>query len=501
MHLIRFLLLSVIALAAVRAADNPLSTAMAGAGQPWEYGDVVFLINDAWDAPGSWNYCWRIRDALVASRPELDLRVEVNGIGDPRALLEYAATSAIPREPALVVICTGNAIAAAVPPAGKPDTAPTAEQMGKYLGDTLAKLKEAKIDVIVLGPSPVSDNPAAKTPQDERSAAYAEAVASVAKAADVCYIDMRAACLDLLKSDPPAAGKTVISAGESKYANPWHQLAASLVAKAIGERMALAPMKIDVSDSPFIDSLTVDLPVKRARTGADLEIRYTLDGKEPGKTAKKYDKPFQVTANATLNVIATDKTNNLTASAKAVFTKTKGKAGEALSKRALGLEWGLFAGRWQGLPDFTSLKPETTGTWYAPEANPHRFSPGFGNLRENIGARFVGYIDIPVEGVYQFGTVSDDGSRMWIDDEMVVDNDGLHGMRLRTGRVALREGLHRVRIDWFNSVSGSGLEVWWQSDTIRRAKVPDSAWYRNPAKPHDWKVAEKPADKPADKKK
>jgi len=42
---------------------------------------------------------------------------------------------------------------------------------------------------------------------------------------------------------------------------------------------------------------------------------------------------------------------------------------------------------------------------------------------------------IPEKGLWKFGTKSDDGSRLWIDeiDNLVVDNDGVHGAKEVTG--------------------------------------------------------------------
>ena len=72
----------------------------------------------------------------------------------------------------------------------------------------------------------------------------------------------------------------------------------------------------------------------------------------------------------------------------------------------------------------------------------------------NIGLVFNGYIDIPADGVYAFYTYSDDGSRLFIDDELVVDNDGLHSREERTGSIALRKGFHKFALRYFDSNGG-----------------------------------------------
>lgn len=71
-----------------------------------------------------------------------------------------------------------------------------------------------------------------------------------------------------------------------------------------------------------------------------------------------------------------------------------------------------------------------------------------------------GYLNIPRSGGYQFWTESDDGSTLSIDNDMVVNNDGDHGMEEKTGFANLQQGWHRIKVVYFNSGGGSGLKVW-----------------------------------------
>jgi hypothetical protein len=59
--------------------------------------------------------------------------------------------------------------------------------------------------------------------------------------------------------------------------------------------------------------------------------------------------------------------------------------------------------------------------------------------------------------VYTFALTSDDGSRLFIDGEVVVDNDGLHGAEERRGDIALAAGWHAIRVEWFNKSGGAEL--------------------------------------------
>lgn len=505
-------ILPLLLLLPLAAADNPLGVAMAGGDQLWERGDLIVVLHDAGEQAGVPHYIWRLRDQVSRVRPELELAFQSEWSGDARGLASQVTGQVLPRQPALVVIAAGQAAALVGQEEKKPEAKPEEKKDGKpdekkdekkvdtgldpagfaaQLKESIDKLKEAGVEVVVLGPSVVSDAPEAKTPADEKVEAFARLAGEVARAAEVPFVDLRAPCLDYLKSHPAEGGKPVLYAGERRYTAAWMELAGTLLAKAIGERMAALPMRIDIQDQPFIERALVEIPLRRLRKGAKPDLYYTVDGKEPTvKTARKYDgKPVVIAggASVTLRVLAVDAVHNGTASAKAVFTKVKARPGESLSRRELGLDWALWQGSWPQLPEFSASKPVATGTWHAPELAAFRENPAYAALNEKLGLRFAGWIDIPQEGVYTFETTSDDGSRMWIDDQLVVDNDGGHGMRFRSGRVALREGLHQVRVDYFQGGGGMGLEVWWSSEAgIRRSRVPDSAWVRNPAKPHDW---------------
>lgn len=72
----------------------------------------------------------------------------------------------------------------------------------------------------------------------------------------------------------------------------------------------------------------------------------------------------------------------------------------------------------------------------------------------NIGLVFDGYVEIPKDGIYSFYTYSDDGSMLEIDGRPVVDNDGLHPRTERSGQVALRRGLHKFSLRYFDSNGG-----------------------------------------------
>lgn len=79
---------------------------------------------------------------------------------------------------------------------------------------------------------------------------------------------------------------------------------------------------------------------------------------------------------------------------------------------------------------------------------------------------------IPERGVYRFYTFSDDGSKLYIDDKLVVDNDGGHSARRAEGKVALEKGYHMLHLLYFENYMGQELEVGFSGRDILEAPIP-----------------------------
>jgi hypothetical protein len=94
------------------------------------------------------------------------------------------------------------------------------------------------------------------------------------------------------------------------------------------------------------------------------------------------------------------------------------------------------------------------------------------NQRTNYGFSFNGFIQVPRSGTYTFYTVSDDGSRLWINDTLVVENGRVHNLRERSGTINLSAGYHRIKVDYFQASGRQGLEVRYKGPRMRKRKIP-----------------------------
>lgn len=91
---------------------------------------------------------------------------------------------------------------------------------------------------------------------------------------------------------------------------------------------------------------------------------------------------------------------------------------------------------------------------------------------DRFALRFTGNIQIPKSGKYTFTTNSDDGSRLYISDKLVVNNDGLHGMSKKSGSIDLPAGAHPLIVTYFDNGGGDGLNVSWSGPGFKQQKIP-----------------------------
>ncbi len=68
--------------------------------------------------------------------------------------------------------------------------------------------------------------------------------------------------------------------------------------------------------------------------------------------------------------------------------------------------------------------------------------------------------------------ISDDGSRVWIDGRMLIDNDGSHTADMKLGAIDLGAGLHDVRIEYFDDYMGQRLELRYATEGMPLQPVP-----------------------------
>jgi hypothetical protein len=104
------------------------------------------------------------------------------------------------------------------------------------------------------------------------------------------------------------------------------------------------------------------------------------------------------------------------------------------------------------LPDFDTMK--SRGTLYArkidvPERSWETGFPGIPNRFEWFAIVYTGSFKVKKAGHYTFRLLSDDGSKLYIDKKLVIDNDGVHSASSRLGDLELNASRHSITLQYF----------------------------------------------------
>ena len=104
-----------------------------------------------------------------------------------------------------------------------------------------------------------------------------------------------------------------------------------------------------------------------------------------------------------------------------------------------------------------------------------RFTPP-----DAFGVRWSGFIFAPVSAPYTFATTSDDGSQVFVDGKLVVDNGGVHGEATRSATTTLDRGPHAIVVTYFNGGGGYRFDWAWNAGEAGQLR-PVPAWLLAPA--------------------
>ena len=130
------------------------------------------------------------------------------------------------------------------------------------------------------------------------------------------------------------------------------------------------------------------------------------------------------------------------------------------------LKYRVYEGQWEKLPKFDELEPVAEGT--LPKG---LIDLGVSKRKEKYGMVFTGMLKAPKSGEYVFEIASDDGARLLIDGQKVVEHDGLHGAQLKKGMTRLEQGEHRIRVEYFAYGQPNSFRAGWGGPGLAHSRL------------------------------
>lgn len=241
--------------------------------------------------------------------------------------------------------------------------------------------------------------------------------------------------------------------------------------KELFYRINLAELTLKTNrliDTAFVGTHTVSLN----HPYSNLNLYYTLDGRNPTTQSMKYTKPFQIHERASLKyAFFTKEGIRRTQIYEQAFIRLDPVPAQKPTNLKPGLAYGYYEGNFSDIPAFSTLKPFKEGI-----AQNFQIET-VANRPDHYAIRYEGWIEITEEDLYTFFSYSDDGSKVYLHDQLVVDNGGSHSARKRSGQIPLAKGMHPIVIEYFEDYDGQTLQLSYKSNTGVELPLPFERFY------------------------
>ena len=245
------------------------------------------------------------------------------------------------------------------------------------------------------------------------------------------------------------------------------QIASVVVVEVQGKATVFRAPKIKSETTRFVTALDVTVPKE-----TDLaELRYTTNGTEPNPKSQIMPEVLRLTSSTVLKVALYQGSRRVSDTVSQAFEQVNPLGRVKANPRDPGLTLTTASCNWKTIPEDRAAfqKPGKTVTSIGQGGPPP----------EHTAHQYFGFLDIEETELYRFLLTSDDGSKLWIDGQLVVDNDGLHGSKQQMGDIGLRKGLHSFELVGFNATGGAELDLKWAKPNQSFAPLPNSVLRHN----------------------
>jgi hypothetical protein len=153
------------------------------------------------------------------------------------------------------------------------------------------------------------------------------------------------------------------------------------------------------------------------------------------------------------------------------------------------------------LADLGRLRPQ--GSIYTTSLNvpPQDFLIGFPGITrrfEWFAIDYSGKFWIETPGLYRFRLVSDDGAMLYIDGQLIADNDGVHSTTVRLGSIRLAGGTHTIRVPYFQGPGNTVALMLEVAGPGEQPRIFNTDEFKPPTNPEEWRFPTTAELRPSD---
>ena len=195
-------------------------------------------------------------------------------------------------------------------------------------------------------------------------------------------------------------------------------------------------------------------------SSSDSDIYYTVDGSEPTHNSIKYTLPIE------LNEITILKTRVIKKEYPYAFSQINEQKIRFIDPKVNGLKYTVYEGIWEERPDLNNIKEVSTGKTFEFDVNKIK------RRGDYVAIKFEGYVEIKTEGEYTLYSSANDGSMVYLDGKIVVDNEGYNGIKVTKGKTFLSNGKHKLELFYYENTGTESLNFEIEGPGIKKQPFP-----------------------------
>jgi glucose/arabinose dehydrogenase len=113
-------------------------------------------------------------------------------------------------------------------------------------------------------------------------------------------------------------------------------------------------------------------------------------------------------------------------------------------------------------------------------------SPSSSLAADSFAIRWVGQVEPRVSETFTFRTTTDDGVRLWVNDQLIIDSWINQSATDRTGSIALQAGVrYSIRMEYYENTGQAVAKLAWSSPSQALQIIPQSQLYSDPPPPSE----------------
>lgn len=220
--------------------------------------------------------------------------------------------------------------------------------------------------------------------------------------------------------------------------------------------------------SPNGGSFSGSTVVTISDSTAGASLFYTLDGSTPTTNSMPYTGSFTVTNTTVVKVKAV----------KAGYVDSPVSGATFLNSSALGNGTGLLGAYYSNQAKTFNNPATLTRTDSVVNFNWGTGSPAASVSADTFTVRWTGSVQPLVSDTYTFYTTADDGVRLWVNNQLIVDDWQDQSATERSGNITLvGQQRYNIRMEYYENGGSAVASLAWSSPSFSKAIVPQTQLY------------------------